>query len=370
MEDLGLISSSFWANKNVFLTGHTGFKGAWLAHWLQLLGANVTGYALSPPTQPNLFELLNLKSIMTSHLNDIRNVNELKYAIDSAKPDIIFHLAAQSLVRQGYQNPVDTYGTNVMGTVNLLEVFRQSDSAQVCINVTTDKCYENKEWHYAYRENDRLGGYDPYSNSKACAELVSSAYRQSFLKNKALATVRAGNVIGGGDWSTDRLLPDIIMALSRNEKPIIRYPAAIRPWQHVLEPLSGYLTLAEKCWHEPERYAGAWNFGPHIADCQSVAQITNKICHVWGQGATWVKSDDSHPHEATFLKLDISKTCSLLSWSPRWHLDKTIKETVTWYQYWLEKKDIYSLSTAQIADYCSHKKLSANNLLMENTINE
>ena len=357
MENLGL-TPSFWKNKRVFLTGHTGFKGAWLAHWLHLLGAKVTGYALAPPSSPNLFELAKVGDKLTSIIADITDAKALQQAVKAASPDIILHLAAQALVRYSYDQPVETYQTNVMGTVNILEAMRHSDTAKVLVNVTTDKCYENKEWHWGYRETDPLGGYDPYSSSKGCSEIVTAAYRQSYFNpanfaqhGKAIATARAGNVVGGGDWAQDRLVPDIITSLAQGNVPVIRFPYAIRPWQHVLEPLSGYLLLAEHLWEKPQEYAGAWNFGPDDEDCQPVAAVADQLCANWGKAASWQLSTDAHPHEASFLKLDISKSKSLLHWRPRWRLSQTLAATVDWYQGWVNGEDAASLTTNQIKNY-------------------
>lgn len=357
MEDVG-VKASFWKHKRVLVTGHTGFKGAWLAEWLHLMGAEVTGYSLTPPSNPSLFELTKLTNRMHSVIGDIGDAELLKQTVINAKPDIIFHLAAQSLVRHSYDHPVETYQTNVMGTVNILEAMRISDSAKVLVNVTTDKCYENKEWQWGYREIDPLGGYDPYSSSKGCAELVTAAYRQSYFNpndfakhGKAIASARAGNVVGGGDWAKDRLVPDIITTLAQGKTPVIRFPHAIRPWQHVLEPLSGYLLLAEKLWQSPTEFVGAWNFGPDDQDCQPVSSVADQICSKWGHGAHWQLSADVHPHEATFLKLDISKSKSLLQWRPRWHLSQTLSATVEWYRGWNQGEDAALLTTQQIMNY-------------------
>ncbi len=347
-------TSTFWRGKRVFLTGHTGFKGSWLALWLQQLGADVTGFALAPHTQPNLFELTHLNTRIHSLMGDVRDLAQLKQAILNAKPDIIFHLAAQSLVRPSYQDPVGTYQTNVMGTVNLLEAMRAATTAKVLINVTTDKCYENKEWFWGYREVDPMGGYDPYSSSKGCAELVTAAYRRSFLdvtSGKSIATVRAGNIIGGGDWSQDRLIPDMIAALSQGKKAVIRYPQAIRPWQHVLEPVSGYLLLAEKMWDQPAEFAQAWNFGPHEKDCRSVSYIADHVCALWGKNTAWELSAIEHVHEAKFLKLDISKAAALLEWRPRWSLEEALAKTVAWYQAVGDGEEAAAMTLQQIGEY-------------------
>ncbi|MDR3490948.1 MAG: CDP-glucose 4,6-dehydratase [Gammaproteobacteria bacterium] len=352
----------FWKNKKVFLTGHTGFKGSWLALWLTSLGAKVTGYALAPATQPSLFELAQIESCLNaSVIADIRDLASLKKAVQDAQPDIIFHLAAQPLVRYSYTNPVETYETNVMGTVHVLEAMRASSTAKVLVNVTTDKCYENKEWHLGYKETDPMGGYDPYSSSKGCAELVTSAYRASYfnpnncgLHGKSIASARAGNVIGGGDWALDRLIPDIITAFQQHKKPIIRYPHAIRPWQHVLEPLSGYMRLAEKCWNAHGDYAEAWNFGPRDEDCVSVEWIANKLSQLWGNGAAWEDAAPESLHEAHILKLDISKAKTRLDWQPQWNLTQALVATVEWYQGWINNSDTQALTLQQIKSYTHH----------------
>lgn len=352
------MTPSFWKNKRVFLTGHTGFKGSWLSLWLHAYGAKVIGYALPPNTQPSLFELAKVDTKIASHMGDIRDGEALKSAVIHAKPDIIFHLAAQPLIRYSYQHPVETYQTNVLGTVNILESLRFSDTAKILVNVTTDKCYENKEWNWGYREIDPIGGYDPYSSSKGCAELVTAAYRTSYFNpktwadhGKAVASARAGNVIGGGDWSEDRLIPDIVKALAQGKKPLIRFPAAIRPWQHVLESLSGYLVLAEKLWQAPLAYAEGWNFGPEDHVCRPVAWIVDHLCQRWGDGAGWEQSNEQHPHEATYLKLDISKAKARLQWYPHWTIDQALDATVFWYKQWLKGIDAYTLTMQQIESF-------------------
>jgi CDP-glucose 4,6-dehydratase len=356
------MTHAFWKNKTVFITGHTGFKGSWLALWLSMLGAKVHGYALQPHTDPSLFALLNLQEQLSSnHVADIRDITAVKAAVAKAKPDIIFHLAAQPLVRYGYENPVETYETNVMGTVNILEAMRASGSAKVLVNITTDKCYENKEWHWGYRENDAMGGYDPYSSSKGCAELVTSAYRSSYFNpdkfnehGKSIASARAGNVIGGGDWAKDRLIPDLMTAFFNNEKPLIRYPQATRPWQHVLEPLSGYLMLAEKMWQGGSDFAESWNFGPRDEDCQSVGWIVNKIAEYWDGKIDWRQDTGNLQHEAHFLKLDISKAKAKLAWQPQWTLSQALEATVSWYKNWSLGGDILDITQKQIRLYEQH----------------
>jgi len=349
--------TSFWKDKNVFVTGHTGFKGGWLSLWLSTLGAKVTGYALAPTTQYNLFSLAKIDSHVCSYIEDIRNLAFLKKTVVESEPAIIFHLAAQPLVRASYTYPVDTYATNVMGTVNILEAFREAKTAKVLINITTDKCYDNKEWHWGYRENDPLGGYDPYSSSKACAELVTAAYRSSYLNpvdwpihQKAIATVRAGNVFGGGDWSEDRLIPDVVMALLENKQPLIRHPKAVRPWQHVLEPLYGYLMLAERMW-DSSTYSDSWNFGPREEGCKPVEYLVRELCSGFGQQTNWVESADASLHEATFLKLDTSKVHSRLGWRPILTLNQGLALTTDWYKAWAKGAAPFNLTLDQIAFY-------------------
>jgi len=348
----------FWSGKKVFLTGHTGFKGSWLSLWLQQLGAEVTGYALQPPTNPSLFEVANIAQGMRSIIGDIRDAEALNKAMRDAAPDIVIHMAAQPLVRYSYVNPVETYSTNVMGTVHLLEAVRQTPSVRAVVNVTSDKCYDNKEWVWGYRENEAMGGFDPYSNSKGCAELVTSAYRNSFFNPEkyadhrvALASGRAGNVIGGGDWADDRLIPDILRAISDNKPVVIRSPHAIRPWQHVLEPLSGYLLLAEKLYTQGVAYAEGWNFGPADEDAKPVQWIVEQLTQQWGEGASWQLDGGKHPHEAHYLKLDCSKAKMRLDWQPRWHLGHTLEMIVAWQQAWLAKKDMRSFTLKQIEQY-------------------
>ncbi len=351
------MKSAFWSGKTVLVTGHTGFKGGWLSLWLQRLGAEVVGYALPPGTEPSLFEKADVARNMTSLFGDIRDLPQLQTVLERHRPQVVFHLAAQALVRQSYDAPVDTYASNVMGTVNLLESVRHTPSVRVCQVITSDKCYENREWDYPYREVDRLGGRDPYSSSKACAELVAAAYRDSFFAGAgapSLATVRAGNVIGGGDWSQDRLIPDCIRALARNEPVIARNPAAVRPWQHVLEPLSGYLWLAARQWQEPGRFAGAWNFGPAANDAIPVGALLDQVVAAWG-GGSWRPLADSagEPHEAGLLKLDISKAAARLGWRPTYTVAQAVEQTVAWYRQARQSSvdDIRAVCHRQIDDY-------------------
>jgi len=345
--------SDFWKNKSVFLTGHTGFKGGWIAHWLTELGAHVHGYALAPPTEPNFFAETKLQErIASSTIDDIRDLEKLSTAIKQAKPDILIHMAAQPLVRESYNTPVDTFSANVIGTVNVLEAARQAVTIKAIVNITTDKCYENKEWLWPYRENDRLGGHDPYSASKACAEIAASAYRNSFLAEAGihLASVRAGNVIGGGDWATDRLIPDFLRAIDRGETLTIRSPNAVRPWQHVLEPLSGYLLLAEKLYEQGEAFAQAWNFGPNDEDAKPVSWIVERLCEQI-PGSKWQTEKTKQPHEAGLLKLDSSKAKTKLGWTPRWNLEAALSKTVEWHQAWRNQEDMAAITSSQIQAY-------------------
>lgn len=355
MEKLGLVDRHFWENKKVFLTGHTGFKGSWLSIWLHSMGALVTGYALPAPTTSSLFELGQLESILQdSIIGDIADLDMLSHVMEKANPEIVIHMAAQPLVRFSYLDPIQTYRTNVMGTANVLEAARNCSSVRVILNVTTDKCYENLEWQWGYRENDPLGGYDPYSSSKACSELVTAAYRRSFLASNGIcvATARAGNVIGGGDWAEDRLIPDLIRAFVTGEKIEIRNPHSTRPWQHVLEPLSGYLLLCQRLHSEGEKYAEAWNFGPRDNDARSVQWIVNRLLERWPYehpGYNIVKLD--HMHEASMLKLDCSKAVSLLGWSSRWSLDTALDSIVEWVTGYLQGRNVKELCEKQIEKY-------------------
>ncbi|MDR0735960.1 MAG: CDP-glucose 4,6-dehydratase [Zoogloeaceae bacterium] len=345
------MSASFWQGKRVLLTGHTGFKGGWLALMLARLGANVTGFALPPPTDPSLFELARIGRDMRSILADIRDAGAILSAMREARPEIILHLAAQPLVRQSYADPVETYATNVMGLVHLFEAARQSDSARVILNVTSDKCYENREWPWSYRENEPLGGHDPYSSSKACAELVTAAYRDAFFRagNPHVATARAGNVIGGGDWGKDRLIPDILRAVVSGAPLRLRNPQAVRPWQHVLEPLSGYLLLAEKLYEEGEDYACPWNFGPAEEDARPVKWLVERLARDWQGRLAWETDPRVHPHEAHALRLDAAKARLQLGWRPRWRLETALARVVDWQQAWLAGKDMREFTLRQIA---------------------
>jgi len=344
---------NFWQGRKVLITGHTGFKGSWLSLWLQQLHAEVIGLAMPPPTTPSLFTVADVASGMTSIIADIRNFDDVLQAMRMHQPELIIHMAAQPLVRASYHAPVETYATNVLGTVHVLEAARQVPSVKTIINITTDKCYENKEWHWGYRENDTLGGYDPYSNSKACAELVTKTYRCSYFKETGigLASARAGNVIGGGDWAEDRLIPDIIRACMQRQPVAIRYPGAIRPWQHVLEPLHGYLLLAEKLHQSSESFAEGWNFGPEEHDVKPVSWITDFIVNQWGNGASWQQDGNVHVHEANYLKLDCSKAKAQLGWHPRWNLQKGLQETISWYQAFQASENIREKTRNQILNF-------------------
>ena len=355
---------TFWRDKRVLLTGHTGFKGGWLSLWLQSMGAQVVGYALGPQTNPSLFESAEVAKGMTSVIGDIRDLPTLQAVFTEYQPEIVIHMAAQPLVRYSYENPVETYSTNVMGTVNVLEAVRNTSGIKAVVNITTDKCYENREWVWGYRENEPMGGHDPYSSSKGCAELVSAAYRSSYfnadnypIHGVATATVRAGNVIGGGDWAADRLLPDILAAFEQGRAVSIRNPNATRPWQHVLEPLRGYLTLAENLFDHGPRFAEAWNFGPKDDDCRPVSWIVQEMAKLWGNDARWEIDLGQHPHEANYLKLDISKVNSLLNWSPVLNLSSALKMIIDWSKHHQAGANMNQVTLNQIREY---QKLTQN----------
>jgi CDP-glucose 4,6-dehydratase len=348
------VNQDFWNGKRVFLTGHTGFKGSWLTLWLDSIGASVKGYSLEPITSPSLYDILDLNNIIESEIGDIRDLIKLKKSIDAFKPEIVIHMAAQPLVRHSYKEPIDTYSTNIMGTINVLEAIRSCSSVKAVVVVTTDKVYENKEWPWGYRENEPLGGYDPYSSSKACAELVTAAYRQSFFSlsdSPSVATARAGNVIGGGDWSEDRLIPDAIRAFDQNLPIVIRNPHSTRPWQHVLEPLSGYLILAEKLYSEGKKYAQAWNFGPEDTDCKSVKWILDELIKIWGSNASWVLDGKAQPHEAHLLKLDCSKAKNELNWYPKWEIRKVLGTIKNWNTNFREGNDMKNICLQEIKNF-------------------
>ena len=353
-----MINPEFWQGKRVFITGHTGFKGAWLSLWLGELGAIVKGYSLPAPTNPNLFAVANVSLGMNSEIGDVRDFEHLYASIAEFRPQIVFHLAAQPLVRYSYRNPIETYSTNVIGTVHLLEAIRLIGGVKAVVNVTSDKCYENREWIWAYRENEALGGHDPYSNSKGCVELVTSAYRNSYFNvndfsqhGTALASVRAGNVIGGGDWAEDRLIPDILRSFQNNKPILLRNPHAIRPWQHVLEPLSGYLLVAQKLFFDGVAFAESWNFGPSDDDAKSVQFIVEQMVTLWENGVSWQLDGDAHPHEANYLRLDCSKAKSRLGWRACWDLPSTLERIVLWQKAWLDGKNMHKYSLKEIRDY-------------------
>jgi len=347
-----VINQVFWQGKRVFLTGHTGFKGSWLSLWLSYLGAEVKGYALNPPTFPSLFEEAEVDSIIDSQIADVRDQDTLHKSMTEFNPDILIHMAAQPLVRYSYEEPVETYEVNVIGTVKVLEVARSCLNLKAIVNITTDKCYENDGRIEGYKEDDPIGGYDPYSSSKGCAELVTSTYRRSFLQDQGvgLASVRAGNVIGGGDWADDRLIPDILRSFEEKNPVVIRNPKATRPWQHVLEPLSGYLVLAQKLYEDQKEYAEGWNFGPNEQDVKPVDWILDKMISKW-PNSSWRLDADSNPHEAEFLKLDIAKAESRLNWKPVWELGHTLERIVAWHRSWLDKEDMQAVCLAEIKEY-------------------
>ncbi len=351
-----MIDNTFWLNKKVLVTGCTGFKGSWLTVWLNLLGAKIYGYSLPAPTDPSMWQNLQLERLCQAVCYaDICDYNRFKQFLTQVEPDIIIHMAAQSLVKYSYANPRETYAVNVMGTVNVLDAVREIGSIKAVVNVTTDKCYENKEWLWGYRENERLGGHDPYSNSKACSELVTSAFIKSYfnLPNSTtfIASARAGNVIGGGDWAADRLIPDIIRSWQLQQEVVIRYPSAIRPWQHVLEPLSGYLLLAEKLYSSGNMYSGAWNFGPLEPDSQTVAKIVSIMSGLWGPQAQWKLDQQEHPHEAGILRLDCAKATSILGWQPVWNSQITLEQLTLWYKAYFSKQDMLEITRQQIMKY-------------------
>jgi CDP-glucose 4,6-dehydratase len=346
------IDKDFWQGKRVFLTGHTGFKGSWLSLWLFSLGAEVRGYSLNPPTIPSLFDEAKIEAIIDSHTGDIRDQDALRESMVSFNPDILIHMAAQPLVRYSYEAPIETYEVNVIGTAKVLEVARSCPNLKAIVNITTDKCYENDERSKGYMEDDSMGGHDPYSSSKGCAELVTSSYRRSFMQEQGigLASVRAGNVIGGGDWADDRLIPDILRSFENGDAVVIRNPKATRPWQHVLEPLSGYLILAQRLYEGQKEYAEGWNFGPNEQDVRPVDWILDKMIGHWPD-SSWKLDENSNPHEAGFLKLDISKAKSRLGWNPVWELSHTLGKIISWHRAWLNKEDMQAACLSEIEEY-------------------
>jgi len=350
------MNPQFWQSKRVLLTGHTGFKGSWLSLWLQTLGVDLVGYALTPPTVPSLFEVARVADGMTSITGDVTDYQHLYQVIEQYRPEIIIHMAAQSVVRTSYVDPVSNYNTNVMGTVHLFEAVRQLGGVRAVVNITSDKCYENREWVWGYRENDPLGGYDPYSSSKACAELVTSAYRNSFFNpadyaehGVAIATARAGNVIGGGDWTPDGLVSDIVQSLLQKRPVLIRNPYATRPWQHVLDALNGYLTLAEHLYNQGSAFADAWNFGPYDSDIKPVSWLVEQLLTLWGEGATWEQDRAYQPHEANSLSLDCAKARLKLGWSPKFSLSQGLDQIITWTKAYQSGADMRQVTEAAIA---------------------
>lgn len=348
MEEL----TKFYKDKRVLVTGHTGFKGAWLSRILTLAGAKVTGYALEPPTDPSLFEIAGLEDTMESVTGDVRDLKHLRDVFEQVEPEIVFHLAAQPIVRDSYKDPVYTYETNVMGTVHVMECVRLTESVRSFLNVTTDKVYENKEWEYGYRENDPLDGFDPYSNSKSCSELVTHSYQKSFLSQGrcAVSTSRAGNVIGGGDFAADRIIPDCVRAVSGGKKIAVRNPHSTRPYQHVLEPLGAYLLIAEEQYQDG-RKAGSYNVGPDDRSCLTTGELADLFCTAWGNGAAWENLCQGGPHEANFLKLDCSRIRNRLGWKPRWQVDEAVVNTAKWYQAWLAGQNMAEYTDCQIKEY-------------------
>lgn len=348
----------FYKDKKVLITGHTGFKGSWLCLILKQFGADVYGYALTPPTSPSLYIEADIDKMITSYIGDIRDFSNLANVMSEVKPDIVIHMAAQALVRESYLNPIETYSVNVMGTVNLFEAIRHCSSVKAVVNVTSDKCYENREWNWGYRENEPMGGHDPYSSSKGCSELITTSFRKSFFdeidsdkKQVLIASARAGNVIGGGDWAKDRLIPDFVKSISKGENLIIRNPNAIRPWQHVLEPLNGYLMLAEKLFNKNRKFADSWNFGPDDKDSKNVAWISSRICELWSENSKFEIEDKSKLHEANYLKLDCSKAKALLEWNPKWNIEKTLEKVVEWYKAYYNHQNVRLMSEHQIKEY-------------------
>jgi CDP-glucose 4,6-dehydratase len=353
------MDTSFWKSKKVFLTGHTGFKGSWLALWLLSMGADLCGYSLDPPTDPSLYRLLDFDGQLKSIHGDIRDLPALESALRDFQPEVVIHMAAQPLVRLSYENPVETYAVNVLGTVHLLDAVRRTPSVRAVVVVTSDKCYENQEWQRPYREHEPMGGHDPYSSSKGCAELVTAAYRRSFFhvgNPVAVASARAGNVIGGGDWALDRLVPDIMRAFSMGEPVVIRNPEAVRPWQHVLEPLAGYLTLAERLVIDGPAFAEGWNFGPADADARPVSYLVSELTRLWGGTASWHSVGPSQIHEAHLLRLDSSKARAQIGWSQCWSLDETLANTVEWYKMFDSGQNVRACTLNQIQSFMQSSK--------------
>ena len=353
-----MIDPLFWKDRKVLITGHTGFKGGWLSHWLKNLGAHVNGYALPPNAGHSFYTQTSVShSLLSNTFSDIRHLDAFKKAMQLAEPSIVIHLAAQPLVIDSYLDPISTYSTNVMGVVNMFEAVRSCSSVKAVLNVTTDKCYENKEQLVGYQENDPMGGHDPYSSSKGCSELVSASYRKSFFNDSgvAIASARAGNVIGGGDWAKNRIIPDAMNAFANNEKLLIRNPNSIRPWQHVLEPLFGYLMLCQQLINNPDAFSGAWNFGPSLEDAQPVSVLADIISESWGDNAEWKYDNGEHPHEANYLKLNCSKAKNILKWEPIWTLDQALVETVKWYKAFYNNENMSKFTLEQIEKYISYE---------------
>lgn len=350
-----MVTPAFWKNRRVLVTGHTGFKGSWLSLWLQQLGAVVTGYALEPATHPNLFEIADVADGMTSIIGDIRDLRHVQQALAESRPQIVLHLAAQALVGEGYRDPIGTYTTNALGTANVLEAVRQTMGVQAIVVVTSDKCYENKEWPWPYRENEMLGGHDPYSSSKACAELITASYRDAYFTDSGIsvASARAGNVFGGGDWSPNRLVPDLLAAFSAGNTAHLRSPLSLRPWQHVLEPLAAYLILAERMIADPS-LAHAWNFGPDEKDCLTAGEIANRLAKYWGNDASWKSEAGNFPHEAKTLRLDSSLAHARLGWRPHWTVDSALSATVSWHKAWLTAANMRDATLNQIEKFNEH----------------
>jgi CDP-glucose 4,6-dehydratase len=352
------MNRDFWSGRRTFVTGHTGFKGAWLALWLHQLGARLTGYALPNPSASSTFVSAAIDKCVDSTYADIRDLEQLRKTMAAARPEIVFHMAAQPLVRPSYQDPIGTYSTNVMGVVHLLEAVRSTPTVKAVVVVTSDKCYRNQEWLWGYRESEPMGGFDPYSSSKGCAELITDAYRSSYFHPErytdhgvAIASARAGNVIGGGDWAPDRLIPDFVRAMMDDKELLVRSPHAVRPWQHVLEPLCGYMSLAEQLVVTGPRVCEAWNFGPHEHDARPVAWLVDRLVKLWGENARWRVDDNAHPHEAHHLKLDISKARAHLHWEPRWSLDEALKKVVDWYRALRHGCEMRNVCLGQIEAY-------------------
>ena len=357
-----MIDKGFWKGRRVFVTGHTGFKGSWLCLWLHELGAQVKGFALEPPTTPSLFNEARVAELVESEIGDIRDLQRVTQSVHDFQPDILIHMAAQPLVRYSYDAPIETYAVNVLGTAHVLEAAKLCGSIKSVVSVTTDKCYENKEWVWAYRENEPMGGHDPYSSSKGCAELVTASYRRSYYEEKGigLASARAGNVVGGGDWALDRLIPDILRAFEKEQPVVIRSPNAVRPWQHVLEPLSGYLALAQRLFEKPGDFAEGWNFGPNEEDAKPVSWILDRMVDAW-PGSSWqLYQATNNPHEANYLKLDISKAKSKLDWQPTWDLKHTLENIVKWHRAWLSSDDMQAFSKIEINEFMNLLERSKN----------